>query len=161
TPEEAREGVGDYVRTKPAFIKIWRDAGGGKLKTMPPAVYQAIIDEAARQGTYVAAHTVTVADAKGLYRADLVGATHMPARARDHRNEELLPLIRERVKTSKVPLWFSEHGSPEALGPHAWDDPLLWEMLPRDQVMAQQGEALSKMTPEAVERARKSSKETG
>jgi imidazolonepropionase-like amidohydrolase len=161
TPEEAREAVRDYVKTRPAFIKIWMDDRGGKVKTMPPAVYQAVIDEASKQGTYVAAHTVTLADAKGLYKAGLVGALHMPVRNGDHPDEEFLALIRERVKTSKFPLWFSEHGSSTALGPQAWDDPLLWEMLPRDQVMAQQGEALKRMTPEAVERARESSRETG
>jgi imidazolonepropionase-like amidohydrolase len=161
TPEEAREAVRDYVKTKPAFVKIWMDDRGGKVKTMPPSVYQAVIDEAAKQGTYVAAHTVTLADAKGLYKAGLVGAVHIPVRSGDRPDEEFLAQVRERVKTSKFPLWFSEHGFSTALGPQAWDDALLWEMLPRDQVMAQQGEALKKMTPEAVERARKSSKETG
>jgi imidazolonepropionase-like amidohydrolase len=161
TPEEARQAVRDYVKTRPAFIKIWMDDRGGKVRTMPPAVYQAVIDEASKQGTYVAAHTVTLADAKGLYQAGLVGALHMPVRNGEHPDEELLAMVRERVKTSKFPLWFSEHGSSAALGPQAWDDPLLWEMLPRDQVMAQQGETLRRMTPEAVERARKSSRETG
>jgi imidazolonepropionase-like amidohydrolase len=161
TPEEARQAVRDYVKTRPAFIKIWMDDRGRKVKKMPPAVYQAVIDEASKQGTYVAAHTVTLADAKGLYQAGLVGALHMPVRNGEHPDEEFLAMVRERVKTSKFPLWFSEHGSSAALGPQAWDDPLLWEMLPRDQVMAQQGEALKQMTPEAVERARNSSKETG
>jgi imidazolonepropionase-like amidohydrolase len=50
---------------------------------------------------------------------------------------------------------------PTALGPQAWDDPLLWEMLPREQVQQQQGEELARMTPEVVERARRNSKETG
>jgi imidazolonepropionase-like amidohydrolase len=161
TPDEAREAVRDYVKTKPAFIKIWMDDRGGAVKKMPPAVYQAVMDEAAKQGTYVAAHTATLADAKGLYKAGLVGALHMPVRGGDHPDEEFLALIRERVKTSTFPLWFNEPGSSTALGPQAWDDPLLWEMLPRDQVMAQQGDAIKKMTPEAVERARKSSKELG
>ncbi len=161
TPEEAREAVRDYVKTKPAFIKIWMDDRGGKVKNMPAAVYQAVMDEAAKNDTYVAAHTVTLKDAMGLYKAGLVGSAHAPVRSGDHPDEAFLALIRERVKTSKFPLWFSEHGSSTALGPQAWDDPLLWEMLPRDQVMAQQGEALKRMTPEAVERARKSSKETG
>ena len=161
TPEEAREAVRDYVKTKPAFIKIWMDDRNGQVKTMPPAVYQAVIDEASRQGTYVAAHTVTLADAKGLYKAGLVGALHMPVRSGEHPDEELLALIRERVKTSRVPLWFSEPGSSTALGPQAWDDALLWEMLPRDQVTAQLGAAIKAMTPEAIERARRNSKATG
>jgi imidazolonepropionase-like amidohydrolase len=161
TPEEAREAVRDYVKTKPAFIKIWMDDREGKVKNMPPEVYQAAIDEAAKNDTYVAAHTVTLKDAMGLYQAGLVGSVHAPVRGGDRPDEAFLALIRERVKTSRFPLWFSEHGSSTALGPQAWDDPLLWEMLPRDQVMAQQGEAIKRMTPAVVEQARKSSRETG
>src|SRR5262245_24224231 len=161
TPEEAREAVRDYVKTKPAFIKIWMDDRGGKVKNMPPAVYEALIDEAMKNETYVAAHTITLKDAMGLYKAGLVGSVHAPVRGDDHPDEAFLALVRERVKTSKFPLWFSEHGNSTALGPEAWDDPLLWEMLPRDQVMSFLGESIKRMTPEAVERARKSSKETG
>ena len=47
------------------------------------------------------------------------------------------------------------------LGQEAWDDPLLWEMLSREQVEEQRGEAIRAMTPEAVARARESSKATG
>ncbi len=161
TPEEAREAVRDYVKTKPAFVKIWMDDRGGKVKNMPPEVYEALIDEAAKQGTYVAAHTLTLKDAMGLYKAGLVGSVHAPVRGEDRPDDAFLALVRERVKTSKFPLWFSEHGSSTALGPEAWDDPLLWEMLPREQVMAFQGAAIKRMTPDVVERARKSSKEAG
>jgi imidazolonepropionase-like amidohydrolase len=161
TPEEAREAVRDYVKTKPAFIKIWMDDRGGKLKNMPPEVYQAVMDEAANNDTYVAAHTVTLKDAMGLYKAGLVGSVHAPVRSGDRPDEAFLALIRERVKTSKFPVWFSEHGNSNALGPKAWDDPLLWEMLPRDQVMSQLGASIKAMTPEAVDRARASSRETG
>jgi len=161
TPDEAREAVRDYVKTKPAFVKIWMDDRGGKIKNMPPAVYEAVIDEAAKNDTYVAVHNLTLKDAMGLYKAGLVGSVHAPVRGEDRPDEAFLALIRERVKTSKFPLWFSEHGSSTALGPEAWDDPLLWEMLPRDQVMAFQGEAIKRMTPDVVERARKSSREAG
>jgi imidazolonepropionase-like amidohydrolase len=161
TPEEAREAVRDYVKTKPFFVKIWMDDRGGKVKNMPPEVYEALIDEAAKNDTYVAAHTISLKDAMGLYKAGLVGSVHAPVRGGDHPDEAFLALIRERVKTSKYPLWFSEHGNSAALGPEAWDDPLLWEMLPRDQVMSFQGEAIKRMTPEVVERARKNSREAG
>jgi imidazolonepropionase-like amidohydrolase len=161
TPEEAREAVRDYVRTKPAFVKIWMDDREGKIKNMPAAVYEALIDEATKNDIYVAAHTVTLKDAMGLYKAGLVGSVHAPVRGGDHPDEAFLALVRERVKTSKFPLWFSEHGNSNALGREAWDDPLLWEMLPRDQVMSFLGESFKRMTPDAIEQARKSSKETG
>src|SRR5256886_9320215 len=46
TPEEARAAVRDYVMMKPEFIKIWVDDRDGKKKTLTPALYGAILDEA-------------------------------------------------------------------------------------------------------------------
>jgi imidazolonepropionase-like amidohydrolase len=165
TPEEARRAVQDYVKTKPEWVKIWVDAREGNLKmgTLTPPLYIAVIQEARRLGFDTVAHTVTLADAKQLYKAGLVGAAHIPVRGGEHPDEEFLAIIRDRVarNTGSVPLWFNEHGTSTALGPEAWDDPLLWEMLERDQVMDQQGEAIKRMTPAAVARARQSSKETG
>lgn len=161
TEEEARRAVRDYVKIKPQFVKIWVDTRGGKLTTLSPALYRAIIDEAAKHDVPVAAHTVTLADAKELYNAGMEGAVHIPVRGGDVPDEKFLAIIRDRVAKSKRPLWFSEHGSSTALGPEAWDDPLLWEMLPREQVRQQLGEALKRMTPQAVARARRSSKATG
>jgi imidazolonepropionase-like amidohydrolase len=163
TPEEARRAVQDYVKTKPEWVKIWVDARGGNLKmgTLTPPLYIAVIQEARRLGFDTVAHTVTLADAKELYKAGLVGAAHIPVRGGDHPDDEFLAIIRDRVARSGRPLWFNEHGTSTALGPEAWDDPLLWEMLERDQVMDQQGEAIKRMTPAAVARARQSSKETG
>jgi imidazolonepropionase-like amidohydrolase len=163
TPEEGRRAVQDYVKTKPEFVKIWVDARNGQLKlgTLTPPVYTAIIDEARRLGFDTVAHTVTLADAKELYKAGLVGAVHIPVRGGDHPDEELLAIIRERVRTSDRPLWFNESGSSTALGPEAWDDPLLWEMLERQQVMDQLGPSIKRMTPESVARAKASSKAVG
>ena len=82
-------------------------------------------------------------------------------RGGDVPDAEFLTIVRERVARSSRPIWFNEPGSSVALGPKAWDDPLLWEMLPREQVQQQQGDELKRMTPEAIERARRSSKATG
>jgi imidazolonepropionase-like amidohydrolase len=163
-PEEGRAVVRDYVKTKPEFIKIWVDARNGNLKfgrTLNPAEYTAIIDEATKLGVPVAAHTITLADAKLLYKAGLTGAVHIPVRGGDRPDEEVLQIIKERVAKSDRPIWFSEHGSSTALGPESWDDPLLWEMLERQQVMDFQGEAIKRMTPESVARAKESSLRTG
>jgi imidazolonepropionase-like amidohydrolase len=161
TEEEAREAVRDYVKNKVAFVKIWVDSRGGKLKTLPPPLYRAIIDEAQKHNMPVAAHTVKLADAKELYKAGLVGSTHMPVREGEEPDDELLAIIRERVAKSDRPLWFTDHGDLNALGPEEWDDPLLWEMLSREQVQRQQGAAIKKMTPEVVARAREESKAMG
>ena len=161
TEEEAREAVRDYVKNKVAFVKIWVDSRGGKLKTLPPPLYRAIIDEAQKHNMPVAAHTVKLADAKELYKAGLVGSTHMPVREGEEPDEELLAIIRERAAKSDRPLWFTDHGNLDALGPEEWDDPLLWEMLSRPLVMKQQGAAIKKITPEVVARARQESKAMG
>jgi imidazolonepropionase-like amidohydrolase len=161
TEEEARRAVQDYVKSKVALVKIWVDDRGGKLKTLTPPLYRAIIDEARKHNIPVAAHTVKLADAKELYKAGLEGATHIPVRGGEVPDDELIAIIKERVAKSDRPIWFNEHGSLAALGPEAWDDPLLWEMLSREQVQEQQGDALKRMTPEAVERDRRSTKETG
>ena len=121
TEEEAREAVRDYVKNKVAFVKIWVDSRGGKLKTLPPPLYRAIIDEAHKHNMPVAAHTVKLADAKELYKAGLVGSTHMPVREGEEPDEELLAIIRERVAKSDRPLWFTDHGNLDALGPEEWD----------------------------------------
>src|SRR2546427_10188002 len=161
TEEEARRAVQDYAKNKVAFVKIWVDSRGGKLKTLPPPLYRAIIDEARKHNLTVAAHTVKLADAKELYKAGLVGSTHMPVREGEEPDDELLAIIRDRVAKSDRPLWFTEHGELEALGPEGWDDPLLWEMLSREQVERQKGAAIKKLTPEAVARAREESKQMG
>jgi imidazolonepropionase-like amidohydrolase len=161
TEEEAREAVRDYAKNKVAFVKIWVDDREGKLKTLPPPIYRAIIDEASKHNLPVAAHTVKLSDAKELYKAGLVGSTHFPVRGGDEPDEEFLAIIKERVAKSDRPLWFTDHGNMVALGPDEWDDPLLWEMLERSQVQTQQGQAIAKMTPQAVARARQESKEMG
>ena len=46
TPEEARAAVRDYVRIKPEFIKIWVDDRAGRIPTLTPPLYGAILDEA-------------------------------------------------------------------------------------------------------------------
>jgi len=161
TEEEARRAVQDYVKNKVAFVKIWVDDRQGTLKTLPPALYRAIIDEARKHNLPVAAHTVKLTDAKELYKAGLVGATHMPVREGEVPDDELLAIIRERDAKSDRPLWFTEHGNLNAMGPEEWDDPLLWEMLSREQVQMQQGAAIKKMTPEVVERARQESRAMG
>jgi imidazolonepropionase-like amidohydrolase len=161
TEEEARRAVQDYVKNKVAFVKIWVDDREGTLKTLPPAVYRAILDEARAHNVPVAAHTVKLADAKELYAAGLEGSTHMPVRGGEVPDDELIGIIKDRVASSARPLWFTEHGDLAALGPEEWDDPLLWEMLSREQVMQQQGDAIKAMTPQAVERARQNSRAMG
>lgn len=162
--EEARAAVQDSAKQDIAFIKIWMDDREGERPKFEPEVYTAIIEEAARHGLQVAAHTVTLEDAKGLYSAGMIGSVHSPVRGGDVPDEELLQIIREKVAQSDVPLWFTEHGSVTAVGVDSWDDPLLWEMLEPAQVQEQRsrgGRFVSTITPETVERGKQNSAEAG
>jgi len=164
TEEDARRAVQDYARNDVAFIKIWQDDREGNLPKLPQSVYEAIIDEAGKYNVPVAAHTVSLEDAKGLYRAGMIGSVHSPIRGGAVPDEEFLDIIRERTANSDTPIWFTEHGSVSAVGLDSWDDPLLWEMLSPAQVREQRsrgGRFISTLDPESVERGRLSSTETG
>ncbi len=82
-PEEARAAVDDYVKMKPAFIKIWVDDRRGTKKTLTPELYRAIADEAHKFNVPVGVHNVTLADAKELMRAGVEGWLHVPVRDGD------------------------------------------------------------------------------
>src|ERR1700730_13443771 len=66
TVDEVKAAVADYVKMKPAFIKIWVDDRNGTKMTLTPVLYRAILDEAKKYGVPVAVHNVTQADAKEL-----------------------------------------------------------------------------------------------
>ena len=170
TEAEARRAVRDLVSSFTSrnlelpFVKIWVDDRGGGVETLTPPLYRAVIEEATRLGVPVAAHTVTLADAKELYRAGMLGAVHIPVRGGDVPDEELLGIVRDLVARSDRPIWFSDPGATGALGNEAWEDPVLYEMLSPDQVRALQerpGFGGGPRTLEAVRNARQSSMRTG
>ena len=170
TEDEARRAVRDLVASFTSrsldlpWVKIWVDNRGGGVETLTPPLYRAVIDEATQLGVPVAAHTVTLADAKELYRAGLVGAVHIPVRGGDVPDEELLGIVRDLVARSDRPIWFSDPGNTSALGNEAWEDPVLREMLSPDQIQALQerpGFGGGPRTPEAVRNAREISMRTG
>ena len=170
TEEEARRAVRDYVSSFASrnlelpFIKIWVDDRGGRLETLTPPLYRAVIDEATQLGVPVAAHTVTLADAKELYRAGMVGAVHIPVRGGDVPDQELHGILRDLVASSDRPIWFSDPGAIGALGNEAWEDPVLYGMLSPVRVLVLQARAGfggGPRTPEAVRNARLSSMSKG
>ena len=170
TEDEARRAVRDLVASFTSrsldlpWVKIWVDNRGGGVETLTPPLYRAVIDEATQLGVPVAAHTVTLADAKELYRAGLAGAVHIPVRGGDVPDEELLGIVRDLVARSDRPIWFSDPGNTSALGNEAWEDPVLREMLSPDQIQALQerpGFGGGPRTPEAVRNAREISMRTG
>jgi len=161
-PDEARAAVDDYVRMKPEFIKIWVDDRGGTKPKLTPPVYRAIIEEAHKFNVPVAAHNVTLADAKELMRAGVEGWLHVPVRGKDEVDDELIAIVKERIAKGDRPNiwmtpalaepWGSTHG-----GQHpAWlDDPLLHDTYSAQQIDEYWGAPLKNMKPADIQRARK------
>jgi imidazolonepropionase-like amidohydrolase len=161
TPEEARAAVRDYVGMKPAFIKIWVDDRAGRIKTLTPPLYGAILDEAHKAGVPVAAHNVTLADAKELVRGGLEGWLHVPVRGGEVADDELVALVRDRVARNDRPdmwmtlslmsAWLDIHGGAR---PDFLDDTLLRATYSPAQIERYWGEPLRTMTPEKLTRAK-------
>ncbi|MHC1481109.1 amidohydrolase family protein [Frateuria aurantia] len=67
TATEARADVDAMAARHPSLIKVWVDDFHHSVpKKMPPEIYDAVIDEAHRDGLRVAAHVYYLADAKRL-----------------------------------------------------------------------------------------------
>jgi imidazolonepropionase-like amidohydrolase len=58
-------------------------------------------------------------------------------------------------------MWFNPGAGSAASGREVWDDPLLRETVPADQIQSLWGDALARMTPESVDRARRNLKDRG
>src|SRR4030095_4481719 len=94
-----RAAVQDNARMKPAFIKIWVDDRGGQTKKLTPEIYLAVIEEAHRLNLPVAAHNVTLADARILMRAGVEGWVHLPVRNGEVPDDEMLYIIEDTIDT--------------------------------------------------------------
>ena len=162
TVEEARAAVDDNIRIKPEFIKIWVDDRGGRTKKLTPELYLAVIDEAHKFNVPVAAHNVTLADAKMLMHAGVEGWLHLPVRGGELPDDEFLAMIQERIaKKDRPNMWFNPGAGWTASAREVWDDPLLRDTIPPEQIRKQWGDYLAKMTPESLERARRNLGEMG
>jgi imidazolonepropionase-like amidohydrolase len=162
TVEEAREATRDYVKMKPEFIKIWTDDRGGTKKRLTPPLYRAIIEEANKANIPVAAHNITLADAKDMMRLGVEGWLHPPVRGGEEPDDEFIAMIKDRKARNVHPnMWFNDSGGVATGGPDAWNDPLLKETISAAQIQQHYGEFLKNLTPEAVERARQTARKNG
>ena len=161
TAEEARAAVRDYVRIKPEFIKIWVDDRAGRIPTLTPPLYGAILDEAHKFNVPVAVHNVKQADAKEMVRGGMEGWLHVPVRDGEIADDELIALVKDRVARndrpnmwmtlSLVTSWMNTKGGGR---PDFLDDPLLRATYSPKQIEQYWGEPLRKMTPEQVARVK-------
>lgn len=162
TVEEARAATRDYLKMKPEFVKIWVDDRGGKTKKLTPPLYLAIIDEAHKANVPVAAHNVTLADAKLLMKAGVEGWLHLPVRMGEVPDDELIGMVKDRIARNDRPkMWFNPGAGWTASSRADWDDPLLRDTISPQQIQAQWGDYLAKLTPESVDRARRNLKKMG
>ncbi len=161
TPEEARAAVDDYVRIKPSFIKIWEDDRGGTKPKMSPETYKAILEEAHKFNVPVAAHNVSLSDAKNLVREGIEGWLHVPVRGGAVVDDELVGLVKNRIAKKDRPNmwmtpalaepWMSLFGGQNP----AWlNDPLLRDTYSPDAIRQFWGDPLAKMTPEQKRKAK-------
>jgi imidazolonepropionase-like amidohydrolase len=161
TVEEARAAVQDYAAMKPEFVKIWTDDRGGRAKKLTPPIYRAIAEEAHRHGVPVAAHNVTLADAKELVRAGVEGWVHVPVRGGDEVDDEIVALVKARVAENNRPrMWMTPLVRPAWMnaqggGRPAWlDDPLLSDTYLPQHNEEHLAKELAALTPAQVEEAR-------
>lgn len=160
---EARAAVDDYVKMKPEFIKIWVDDRGGTKAKPSPAMYRAIADEAHKFNVPVAAHNVTLADAKALLRAGIEGWLHIPVRGGDDVDDEIVGIVKDRIAKNDRPLMWMTPALAEpfmSLGAGhqhpAWlDDPLLSDTYSKEDIQRFWGDPLKSKKPEEVARAKK------
>jgi imidazolonepropionase-like amidohydrolase len=93
TPEQARRSVDELMLNKPDIVKVRVDDFLGARPKMSPEVYQAVIDEARKNGYRTAAHVVLLDDAKGVLRA---GVNYIAHSVRDREvDAEFLQLMKE------------------------------------------------------------------
>jgi len=162
TPEEARAAVRDYAMMKPEFIKIWVDDRDGTKKTLTPALYGAILDEAHKLNVPVAVHNVKLSDAKLMLKGGMEGWLHVPVRGGDTVDAEVIALVKDRIARNDRPNmwvtpalitgWMNTTGG--ATRPSWLDDPLLKALYSPSDIEKFWGEPLKKMTPEQVARAK-------
>jgi len=162
TEAEARAAVDDYVKIKPEFIKIWADDRAGKKPKLTPPLYRAILDEAHKFNVPVAAHNVTLADAKALLRGGIEGWLHVPVRGGDEVDDEIVGIVKDRIAKNDRPVMWMTPALAEPYmslggGQHpAWlDDPLLADTYSQEDITRFWGDPLKKMKPEEIARAKK------
>jgi imidazolonepropionase-like amidohydrolase len=92
--EEARKAVQTNVGYKVDIIKVWVDDRDGKVDKVLPSQYEAVIDEAHKNGLRVTAHIFNEIDGKRLIRAGIDAFAHS-VRDKDI-DDEMLSLYKSK-----------------------------------------------------------------
>ncbi|MBV9492230.1 MAG: amidohydrolase family protein [Verrucomicrobia bacterium] len=137
--EEARAAVRDTAARHADMIKLWVDDLFGRAPKMPASIFDAITDEAHRNGLRVAAHLFYLADAKTLVRAGIDVVAHSvrdqpvdadllaAMRARGVAYIPTLDLDESQYIYAEHPAWTQEPFFTQAVDPsllERWNSPL-------------------------------------
>lgn len=95
---EGRAAIQDVLAKKIRHVKVWLGDRNGEYPAMPWQVYEAVIDEAHKNGIMVHTHATSVRDQKDALRAGADVLVHMVQNAPI--DDELGALVRE-----KKPYW--------------------------------------------------------
>ena len=143
TEAEARKAVQELAAKKVDIVKIWVDDRNGTVKSLPPPMYRAIIDEAHTHNLRVVAHIYYLADAKELLRAGIDGFAH-GVRDKDV-DDEFMGLMKERPEVFVIPN-LPDRGTAEDL---AW----LGDTVPAEEIQRMRDE-VAKRSPDASRQLR-------
>jgi len=143
------------------------DDRGGTKKTLTPALYRAVVDEAHKLNVPVGVHNVTLANAMELMRAGVEGWLHVPVRGGEAADGELIDIVKNRIARNDRPniwmtpslitAWMNTQGG--AARPEWLDDPLLHAAYSSHDIEQHWGDPLKKMTSAEVAAARTSFEE--
>jgi imidazolonepropionase-like amidohydrolase len=122
SPSEARKSIRIMHGKGLKAVKIWVDDRRGTYPKMTPEVYNAIIDEAHKNGMMVNAHATTLADQKAVVGAGADVLVHLVQN--EKLDDEYLALLKD-----KKPYWATVIGlgDPTAVCEH---DPFFEQALP-------------------------------
>ena len=146
TGAEARAAVQGMAAKGLKHVKIWVDDRRGTYPKMTPEVYNAVIDEAHKNGMLVHAHAIQMADQKAVVRAGADVLVHTVQN--EPLDDELLALLRE-----KKPYWTTVIG----LGDRSEacnNDPFIDESYPAKTLEEIRAKDCAPLPPTAANRER-------
>jgi len=153
TEEGARANVRELMYWKVSLIKTWVDDRDSTVEKLAPNLYQAILDEAHKNGMRVLVHATGLEDAKALLRAGVDVFGHMIGDVDD----ELIALFRERPHTGVL---LAQVGRRAIYSPYLDPpDPFLLESVTQAQIERLRDRVAS-ASPEERERARQQWEQT-
>ncbi len=147
TEEGVRANVGELAYWKVGLIKTWLTNRNGTVREIEPHVFEAIIDEAHKNGMRVMVHSTEIENAKTALRAGVDVFGHMITDV----DEELIELFEEHPETAVL---LAQVGRRTIHAPYLDPpDPLLVEAVTPAQI-ARLRDAIAKTPADERERVR-------